>query len=198
MTADTPEPAGERPASSGGPTRAGGAPPSRDSIEGIDEIVSDWGARRDEEAERSARVEVERVQFLRGFERVVASVVYPTMQAAADRLTRDGGGGWVEAHDGDGSQGPKIILWMSLEGPISGTPREDRNPYLRLDADVPRRRIAVWEGDMWQRRGSSGPSTPWTLNDVSADAVTGQILEILRRAATHGIAPRPERDPGAS
>ena len=76
---------------------------------------------------------------------------------------------------------------MSLEDGITGTPRQDVNPYLQLDADVGQRRIAVWEGDMWQKEGTSRATSPWGLNDVSTESVTERILEILRRAATHGV-----------
>lgn len=158
---------------------------SSDSLTEIDEIVHDWSERHHEEAERNSKVADERKQFLQDFERLSVSVIQPTMQAAVDRLERDGGGGLVEEHQGVGGHGPRVTLWMALEGAISGDPREDRNPYLRLDADIPHRMVTVWEGDMWENKGGSGASTPWELGEVSAEGISKRVVGILKRAATH-------------
>jgi hypothetical protein len=158
---------------------------STGSIVEIDGIVNAWSERRQEIAEGNAAMAAEREEFLQRFEQISISLIQPTMQSVADRLERDGGGGLVELHPGSGTRGPRVTLWMALDGPISGEPREDRNPYLRLDADTPHRTVAVWEGDMWDNKGGSGPSAPLTLSDISADSITKSALEILRRAASH-------------
>jgi hypothetical protein len=44
----------------------------------------------------------------------------------------------------------------------------------------------VWEGDMWEGRGTSRDSTPWQLSEITADAVTQRVLGILERATEHG------------
>ena len=76
---------------------------------------------------------------------------------------------------------------MSMEGEISGSPRQDLNPFLQLDADAIHRRIDVWEGDMVDKSGSSGAAAPWDFSEVSSDGVIERIIGILRRAATHGV-----------
>jgi|GEM_PF-89426 len=158
-----------------------------DPIEAIDEIAGGWSERHHDEADRNARAAVEREQFLQDFESTGDSVIPPAMQAAADRLKRDGGGGAVEVHLGVGPHGPRIILWMALDGPVSEKPREDRNPYLRIEADVPHRKVAIWEGDMWDNKGGSGPSTRLDLAEISAAGITKRVLEIFRRAASHNL-----------
>ena len=75
---------------------------------------------------------------------------------------------------------------MSLEGEIA-SPRQDRNPYLQLDLDVPNWRFKVWEGDMWEKQGSSRDSTPWRLNEVTTKALTQRVIAILHRAASHDV-----------
>ena len=81
---------------------------------------------------------------------------------------------------------PRLILWMSLKGKITGTPRQDLNPYLQLDVDVEHRRIDVWEGDMWEREGTSRATSPWQLDEITSETVTERVVSILERAAGHG------------
>ena len=76
---------------------------------------------------------------------------------------------------------------MSLEGEIPAEPRQDRDPFLQLDADVARRRVDVWEGDMWQGQGISQQTVPWQLSEMSPANVTERIIGILERAAEHGL-----------
>ena len=61
----------------------------------------------------------------------------------------------IEEHPGGEARyrNPSLILWMSLEGPIAGEPRPDRDPYLQLEAEVVGHEIHVFEGDMWRGRG---------------------------------------------
>lgn len=184
MSSDTSN-SGSEPAHNGPDRHSETPPPSSDSVAEIDGIVGAWSERRSEEAERNAQAAAEREQFVSDFMRISDSVIRPTMQSAADRLEKDGGGGLVETHQADATHGPRIVLWMSLEGSISGEPREDHNPYLRLDADIPHRSVAVWEGDMWQNKGASGPSMPLVLSDITSESVTELVLGILRRATSH-------------
>lgn len=162
-------------------------PVPTDSVAEIDQIVGHWTDLRQEGVEQQAQAEAERHQFLENFRTISDSVIRPAMQAAADRLGKDGGGGLIEEREEDPMHRPRIILWMSLEGDIAGTPRQDLNPYLQLDADVGLRRIDVWEGDMWEKEGASRATSPLELGDVSTESVTTRILDILRRAATHGV-----------
>ena len=136
---------------------------------------------------KQAQAESERNQFLTDFRDITDSVIRPAMQAAVDRLGKDGGGGLIEERKEDLMHRPRITLWMSLEDAITGTPRQDLNPYLQVDANVGLRRIDVWEGDMWEKEGNSRATSPWELSEVSNESVTERILDILRRAATHGV-----------
>lgn len=65
--------------------------------------------------------------------------------------------GLIEEHHGGEPRvsSPRLTLWMSLQGAIDGTPRQDRNPYLQLDADVAGKVIRLTEGDSWRGSGAS-------------------------------------------
>jgi hypothetical protein len=164
-----------------------GATENGDSMIEIDEIVDRWSDLRHEAAEREAQAEVERKQFLQAFQDITRAVVRPAMEMAIERLRRDGGGGFIEQHEVDILHKPRVTLWMSMEGEISGSPRQDLNPFLQLDADAIHRRIDVWEGDMVDKSGSSAAAAPWDLSEVSSDGVIERIIGILRRAATRGV-----------
>jgi hypothetical protein len=164
-----------------------GATENGDSMIEIDEIVDRWSNLRHEAAEREAQAEVEREQFLQAFQNITRAVVRPAMEMAIERLRTDGGGGFIEQHEVDILHKPRVTLWMSMEGEISGSPRQDLNPFLQLDADAVHRRIDVWEGDMVDKSGSSAAAAPWDLSEVSSDGVIERIIGILRRAATHGV-----------
>jgi len=157
------------------------------SVVEIDQIVGHWSDLRRAEAERLAELESKREKFLEDFGDITDSVIRPAMQAVVDQLGKDGGGGLIVERKEDVNHRPRVTLWMSLEGTIDGEPRQDLNPYLQFDADVGRRRIDVWEGDMWKKEGSSRATSPWELSEVSTESITKRILEILRRAATHGV-----------
>ncbi len=164
-----------------------GATENGDSVIEIDEIVDHWSHLRHEAAEREVQAEVERKQFLRAFENITRDVIRPAMERAIERLREDGGGGFIEQHEVDILHKPRVVMWMSLEGEISGSPRQDLNPFLQLDADVASRQIDVWEGDMVDKKGSSRATAHWDLSEVSSDGVIERIISILRRAATHGV-----------
>jgi hypothetical protein len=67
---------------------------------------------------------------------------------------------------------------------MTGAPRQDRNPYLQLDANVMYRRVDIWEGDMWQKLGTSRATSPWQLSDITS--VTERIVGILGRQPQRG------------
>ena len=160
---------------------------SGNTVVEIDQIVGHWSALRQAGVEKEILAEGERNQFLTDFRGITDSVIRPAMQAAVDRLGKDGGGGLIEERKEDLMHRPRITLWMSLDDAITGTPRQDLNPYLQVDANVGQRRIDVWEGDMWEKEGNSRATAPWELSEVSNESVTKRILDILRRAATHGV-----------
>ena len=93
----------------------------------------------------------------------------------------------IEEHPGGEARyrNPSLILWMSLEGPIAGEPRPDRDPYLQLEAEVVGHEIHVFEGDMWRGGGGnrSGRVGTWQLSDLTNDRVVGELLEIAQRSA---------------
>jgi hypothetical protein len=82
---------------------------------------------------------------------------------------------------------PRVTPWMSTQGEVAN-PRQDLNPFLQLDADVANRRINVWEGDMVENQGTSRPTSPWVLSEVTRESTMERILDVLRRAGTHGVA----------
>ena len=80
---------------------------------------------------------------------------------------------------------------MSLEGAVVA-PRIDRHPYLQLDVDVLGRRLTVWEGDMWNKVGSSRRTEPFTLEQLTTEAITQRAIGILRRTVSRGVVAREE------
>jgi hypothetical protein len=74
---------------------------------------------------------------------------------------------------------------MSLQGPMNGVPRQDRNPYLQLDADVVDRVIRLTEGDSWHGGGAghSGSAGTWKTSDVTSALVTRELADIVHRSA---------------
>jgi len=101
-------------------------------------------------------------------------VIRPTMEAIVQRLQEDGGHGAIWERDSEAMHRPRVILWMSVKGKISGPPRQDGNPYLQLDVDMAQRRIDVWEGDMWENSGVSRATAPWDLGTSPPRRSTGR------------------------
>jgi hypothetical protein len=138
-------------------------------------------------AESASRQLEVRQDFLDEFEAVCRTEVRPAMQAVLDRLRQYGGDGLIEEHPGGEARvsTPRLTLWMSLQGEISGAPRLDRHPYLQLDADVDSRTIRLTEGDNWQGRGTNhgGSTASWKPADVTRALVTKELLAIVRRSA---------------
>lgn len=164
-----------------------------DPLAPIDEIEKSWidGERhRAEETERSAAASS---AFSADFTRRFEDDVRPAMEAIVERLQANGGSGVILERAADGSRRftHRFTLWMSLFGDIKGTPREDRHPYLRLDADVDKRCVEVWEGDVWRNRrgGTSRKVAEWTLQEMDGPHVEREAIEILRRSAAGGTGP---------
>jgi hypothetical protein len=159
---------------------------SDDPLAPIDEIEQSWIDHERRRAEEEERVLVARSEFSMDFTRRFEADVRPAMEAIIDRLQADGGGGVIVERPADESRGftHRFTLWMSLLGEIEGAPREDRHPYLRLDADVDKRRVVVWEGDLWCNRpkGTSRKVTEWTLQEMDGTHVEREAIEILRRS----------------
>lgn len=73
---------------------------------------------------------------------------------------------------------------MSLSPEIAGAPREDRFPYLQLEAEADRQCVTVMEGHTWQGEHlSAGVTTrDYQLSDITGAFVTSEALAILRRS----------------
>jgi hypothetical protein len=138
-------------------------------------------------AESAAQVLEDREAFFDEFRATCQDEVRPAMQAVLDRLRLEGGDGLIEEHPGGEPRvsTPRLTLWMSLQGPMEGVPRQDRNPYLQLDADVVDRVIRLTEGDSWRGGGAghSGSAGTWKPADVTRALVTRELAEIVRRSA---------------
>jgi hypothetical protein len=156
-------------------------------LEEIDQVLKTWSDQRHAFAARQAEIEATRLLFVRQAAEIADYVIRPAMEAALARLAWDGGGGRIEERPSDDTHSLRLILWMSLEGDIAGAPRQDRNPYLQLDIDVATRRIDVWEGDRWEKQGSSRSTSPWRLSEITAQSVTHRVIDILQRAASHDV-----------
>jgi hypothetical protein len=169
------------------PSQGEGVPEEAVGLEEIDQVLKSWSDQRQAFASRQAEIEATRLLFVRQAAEIADHVIRPAMEAALARLDRDGGGGRIEERPGDDTHSLRLILWMSLDGDIAGAPRQDLNPYLQLDIDVATRRIDVWEGDMWEKQGSSRATSPWQLSEITAESVTHRVIDILRRAAGHDV-----------
>lgn len=158
-----------------------------DPLAGIGEIVAALKQRDLVSAESAAQVLEGREAFFDEFRATCERVVRPAMQAVLDRLRQEGGDGLIEEHPGGEARvsTPRLTLWMSLQGPMEGVPRQDRNPYLQLDADVVDRVIRLTEGDSWRGGGAghSGSAGTWKPADVTGALVIGELSEIVRRSA---------------
>lgn len=156
-----------------------------DPLAEIDELMRKRLGDQRDAADESAQLSADRSEFSAEFTRVCQEQVRPAMEAIVERLRRNGGSGLIEEHPADYRYpNDRLVLWMSLHGEIVGSPRQDRHPYLQLDADVSSRAVAVAEGDMWAGHGGnrSGKVTEWQLSEITASRVTEEVLAILRRA----------------
>jgi hypothetical protein len=159
---------------------------SADPLAEIDHLLQ---KRQDDErraAAHSAQAQTDRSDFSTDFTTTCEQQVRPPMEAILERLRRNGGGGVIQeaAEDESRHRRHRLTLWMSLSGEIDGSPRQDRHPYLQLDADVDKRSVVVSEGDMWQGHGGyrSGKVGEWRLSEITSALVTQQTVAILRRS----------------
>jgi hypothetical protein len=168
---------------------AGQTTPADVSLSAVDALLATYARQQEDEADRARAELFGRQRFAHAaacmFERVAA----PVFRDIAERLNRDGGGGLVEERPAEGRHGQILTLWMSPDGPVAVPPRMDRNPYIQLEVDVPWRRISVWEGDMWHKRGASRCTQPFTLGGVTTESVAARAVGVLRRTVSHGDPP---------
>lgn len=157
-----------------------------DPLAEIDQLMQNRLRQGREAADRGTQLLAARADFAAEFNRVCDQQVRPGMEAILERLRSNGGGGVIEERPEDISQHHthRLTLWMSFMGEINGAPRQDRHPYLQLDAEVDKRSVTVSEGDMWQGHGGnrSGKSDEWQLEEITAARVTQELLAIIRRA----------------
>ena len=74
--------------------------PAADPLNEVDTILDEHRAVVHEREQSAAQVEGRRVQFLDAFEDLCRTTVRPAMEAVAERLRRDGGGGRIVVHPG--------------------------------------------------------------------------------------------------
>jgi hypothetical protein len=164
-----------------------GATVVADPLDDIGAVVAALKKQDALSAESAAQVLEGRQAFFDEFRALCEAEVRPAMQGVLDRLRQEGGDGLIEEHPGGEPRvsTPRLTLWMSLQGPMDGVPRQDRNPYLQLDADVARRVIRVSEGDSWRGGGAgqSGSAGTWQPADVTRALVVRELAEIVRRSA---------------
>jgi hypothetical protein len=158
-----------------------------DALGEIDDVLDGWSARRRIFRRQQVEAEDERQEFIRHAEGLASSVIQPMLEAIAQRLRACGGDGTVVERQRDPFHGLRLTLWMALDRKVAVLDRPDLYPYIRLDLDVPRRKFTVWEGDIWERQGSSRPTSPWGLTDITGPVVTERVVAILRRAASHNV-----------
>jgi hypothetical protein len=160
--------------------------PSQDPLAEIDHLMEQLKGEEQRSAARSAQLLADRSDFSSQFTAICEQEIRPPMEAIVERLRRNGGGGLIEegAEDASRRRDHRLTLWMSLHGEIDGSPREDRHPYLQLDANVNKRSVVISEGDMWQGHGGnrSGKVGEWWLTEITAALVTREALAILRRS----------------
>jgi hypothetical protein len=161
--------------------------PDPDPLAGFDTILAEVAHREVESDERTAHQVEINTQFLADFNTACHTQVQPAMETVLARLTEHGGGGVIEAHPGGEARfrNPSLILWMSLEGPLVGHPRPDRDPYLQLEADVAGHEIHVYEGDMWRGAGGnrSGRTGTWELSQLTGERIVAELLDIAQRSS---------------
>jgi hypothetical protein len=162
--------------------------PAHDRFEEVDRILNEHARALRDLEEQTTHLLAERRSFLESFAALCETEIAPAMEAVVARLRKNGGGGFVQYQPdgGPARTSPRLTLWMSLDGEITGTPRQDRHPYFQLDAEIETRRVKVSAGDMWEGRGShqSGPLGLWELTAIHAEVVVDEILAVLRRAVS--------------
>lgn len=151
----------------------------------VGDLLATYARQQETQEAQTWAVLLERRLFADATARTFERVVKPALLDVAEQLNENGGGGLVEERPAAGNHGKRLILWMSLEGPVVVPPRADRNPYIQLDIDVLWRRITVWEGDMWHKLGASRRTEPFCLDELTKDSVTQRTVGVLRRSVNH-------------
>ena len=161
------------------------------NLSAIDDLLAVYARQREAQAAHTKAVLLERHRFVLATACTIERVVKPALGDVAERLNNHGGGGLLEERAATGRHGQRVTLWMSLDGAVVA-PRIDRHPYLQLDVDVLSRKVTVWEGDMWNKAGSSRRTEPFTLEQLTTEAITKRAIGILRRTVSRGIVVREE------
>lgn len=152
----------------------------------MDALLATYARQQEDEADRARAELLDGQRFAHAAACMFERVVGPVFGDITEQLNRDGGGGLVEERPAEGRHGQRLTLWMSLAGPVTLPPRIDRNPYVQLEVDVPWRRITVWEGDMWHKRGASRSTEPLTPEEVTRQSVAARAVGVLRRTVSRG------------
>ena len=154
-------------------------------LNAVGDLLATYASRQEKEAAHARAVLQARSLFADAAARTFEQVVKPTFLEIAEQLNEHGGGGLVEERPVVANHGKRLILWMSLEGPVVAPPRADRNPYIQLDVDVLWRRITVWEGDMWHKLGASRRTEAFALEELTTESVNQRAIGVLRRSINH-------------
>lgn len=133
--------------------------------------------------------EERRTDFEASFRRWSEEVALPTMTAAIARLRADGGDGRIEERSSDRAHHQRLTLWMTLDGPIEAPVRQDRNPFVQFETSERDLLVHVWEGDRVLDEGVGRETGAYPLEQLTAERVASEIVEVLERASAHGIRP---------
>lgn len=156
------------------------------SLSAVADLLATYARQQEEQAAHARTVLVEQHRFAHAAASAFELVVPPAFRDIAQQLNNHGGGGLIEESAALGRHGQRLILWMSLGGPVVLPARVDRNPYIRLEVDVPSRLVTVWEGNMWHKLGASRPTEPFTLEQLTTESVTQRTVGVLRRTVNLG------------
>lgn len=157
-----------------------------DPLAEIDVLMQEQLDKEQRSADATARVLADRAKFATEFTAVCDQRVRPPMEVILQRLRQNGGGGLIDERPADATRhhSHRLTLWMSLRGEITGAPRQDRHPYLELDANVDRALVTISEGDIWNGHGgsSSGPVGQRPLAEITETFITSEVLAVIRRS----------------
>ena len=151
----------------------------------LDDLLASCARIREQEVARSRDVLLERDRFMHTASCTLERVVRATCETIAERLDDHGGGGLVTERTAEHTRGHRLVLWMSLVGPVAPPARFDRNSYIRFDVDTRPRRVEVWKGDMWNKRGASRRADPVPLEDLRTESITERAVRVFGRTSKH-------------
>jgi hypothetical protein len=155
-------------------------------LSAIADLLATYARQQEEQATHARAVLRDQHRFAHAAACTFERVVRPVFRDIAQGLNSHGGGGLIEEHPAEGHHGQRLILWMSLDGPVVVPARVDRNLYIQLEVDVPWRRVTVWEGNMWHKFGANRSTEPFTLEQLTTESVTQRTVGVLRRTVHHG------------